>query len=144
MLFAQTNKKELSPLRVQFYERLLMAMGIVPITVLFLTFLSYMLLYGSLCLNSYTNTAGVFPVELQPVKTVLYGFAGSFLILTFIGISTLAINSHKILNFLAATLLLSLSGKTTECEVKSEILRFLKLACAREKYIKCRLNLLTF
>lgn len=138
MLFAPNNEEKLSPLRVQFYERLLMAMGVVPVAVLFLTYLSYMLLYGSLCLNSYTNIAGVFPAELQAVKTVLHGFAGSFIILTFIGICTLTINSRKLLNDLAADLLLSLTGTIEKNTVENEALEFLKQACASKKYIKIR------
>lgn len=75
------TQKDLDHLRCWLGERLLLVSLVVPLCVLFLSFLSYLLLEGCTELSKYTNTLSVLPMELKNVKTVLYSFAYSFILI---------------------------------------------------------------
>jgi hypothetical protein len=75
------TQKDLDHLRCWLGERLLLVSLVVPLCVLFLSFLSYLLLEGCVDLSKYTNMLSVLPMELKNVKTVLYSFAYSFIII---------------------------------------------------------------
>lgn len=75
------NQQDLKILQCWFRARLLLAAIIIPLIVLFLTYLSYLLVTGCLEVRSYNNTLEDIPTELKNVRTVLDGFAANIILL---------------------------------------------------------------
>ncbi len=109
------------PLLHSFVERVQLFLLVVPLTTIFLTFLSYVSLYGSLNLTAYINGNTEVQEQLKSVLTVMYGFTLSFLILNGIAVCWLWYNARNPFGRLSLRLVSKHIFKEPNDPVKKEL-----------------------